>query len=266
MARRRPAKSTLVYTGSLPIERGAVPYEVRAERRRDTRFSLTGRKAYLRVPASTHRDSLPGIIRDFEAWLVGAVTKRPDLASEHRPTAYRDGEVWRLGEYAFRLAIAGADLKGASAKQGSPDEEGVIPLQIKLPRSAREAERAELIEILLYRMAAQRARPAVEVLLDEVNDAHFGVDVHRVKLSPTRSRWGSCSRTGTVSISTRLLGAPPDVLRAVLVHELAHRLEMNHSERFWALVYAAMPDYREWDAWLKREGAGLGWTKDEGAG
>ena len=262
MARGRRAQSQLVYTGSLPIERGAVAYEVRAERRRDTRFSLTGRRAYLRVPAATRREAFPALIREFEAWLRAALAERPDLATAHQPTAFASGQVWRLGDYAFRLHLAEAERRGASAKQGPADAEGIVPLTIVLPGGSDVAKRSGLVERLLYRMAARRARPRLEALLDEINDGHFRVDVHRVKLSPTRSRWGSCSATGTISVSSRLLGAPEEVWRAVLTHELAHRLEMNHSERFWALVYRAMPDYREWDDWLKANGRDLGWAMD----
>ena len=262
MPRRRAAKSQLIFSGTLPIERGAVPYEVRAERRRDTRYSLTARRAYLRVPAALGREAVAAAIREFEVWLGRAVAKRPDLAAEHQPTEHHEGEVWRLGEYAFRLHLAEADVRGASAKHaGEPDAHGVVPLSLKLPRGLAVATRAECIEKLLYRVAARRARPAVEALLDEVNDAHFRVDVHRVKLSPTRTRWGSCSQAGTISISSRLLGAPREVLRAVLVHELAHRLEMNHSARFWALVHGAMPNYAQWDEWLRREGNTLTWKR-----
>lgn len=259
---RKPA-STLVYAGSLAIERGAVPYEVRAERRRDTRFSLTARRGYARVPRGLGREAVARVVAEFESWLARAVARRPDLAAAHRPIDYADGDVWRLGAHAFRLRIAGGPLKGASAKTTGPaDAGGIVPLAITLPPAGSPAERSTQVERLLYRMAARRARPRVEALLDELNDAHFRVDVHRLKLSPTRTRWGSCSATGTISISSRLLGAPEEVLRAVLVHELAHRLEMNHSARFWALVRGAMPAYDRWDGWLRREGGELGWVRD----
>jgi len=95
--------------------------------------------------------------------------------------------------------------------------------------------------------------------LQQINAAHFNVPVTRLKLSPTRSRWGSCSSGGTISISSRLLGAPSKCLHAVLVHELAHGIEMNHSDRFWKLVYDAMPDYDAAHGWLKENGGKLGW-------
>ena len=113
------------------------------------------------------------------------------------------------------------------------------------------------------RLLARKQRGAVEQEVSELNQLHFRVPVKRVKLSATSSRWGSCSTSGTISLSTRLLGAPEFCRKAVIIHELAHGREMNHSDRFWKLVYAAMPDYDAADAWLREEGRGLGWTKIE---
>ena len=73
-----------------------------------------------------------------------------------------------------------------------------------------------------------------------------------------RARWGSCSATGRLSFNYRLVMAPPAVLDYVVLHELAHRREMNHSSRFWALVAAHCPAYREALHWLKRYGPYLG--------
>ena len=66
--------------------------------------------------------------------------------------------------------------------------------------------------------------------------------------------WGSCSEKGNINISTRLLFAPEDVLEYVCIHELAHLIEQNHSEKFWQLVKNAMPNYQEKRKWLKENG------------
>ena len=66
------------------------------------------------------------------------------------------------------------------------------------------------------------------------------------------SSWGTCSSSKNINLSTRLLFAPDGVIEYVCIHELAHMLEMNHSERFWNLVERAMPDYKEKIDWLKQ--------------
>lgn len=86
----------------------------------------------------------------------------------------------------------------------------------------------------------------------------------RITLRDTRSRWGSCSASGGLSYSWRLILAPPDVLSYVAAHEVAHLAEMNHSERFWTAVQSIHGPYSEQRAWLRREGAQLHRYRFEG--
>lgn len=78
-----------------------------------------------------------------------------------------------------------------------------------------------------------------------------------VSVKDTRSRWGSCSSSGRVSFSWRLVLAPPKVLDYVAAHECAHLLEMNHSPAFWAHVHTTFGDHRGIRAWLRRNGEAL---------
>jgi predicted metal-dependent hydrolase len=82
----------------------------------------------------------------------------------------------------------------------------------------------------------------------------LGVPVPPLTIRDTRSRWGSCSSRGRVSLSWRLAMAPSAVADYVVVHELAHLREMNHSKAFWAVVASVAPDYKEPKAWLRRHG------------
>jgi hypothetical protein len=76
-------------------------------------------------------------------------------------------------------------------------------------------------------------------------------------LRDTRSRWGSCTADAGLMYSWRLIMAPPRVLDYVAAHEVAHLVEMNHSDRFWAVVADLMPDYGTQRRWLKSEGHAL---------
>ncbi len=84
-----------------------------------------------------------------------------------------------------------------------------------------------------------------------------GIAVSRVSVRNQQSRWGSCSRRGTISLNWRLVQVPRFVREYVLVHELMHRRELNHSARFWRHVAAVCPRYVEARRWLRRDGAGL---------
>ena len=87
--------------------------------------------------------------------------------------------------------------------------------------------------------------------------AQHAIPVTRVSIRDQQSRWGSCSRRGTISLNWRLVQTPPFVREYVLLHELMHRRELNHSARFWRLVAAACPRYVEARAWLRKDGATL---------
>ncbi|MGH8265521.1 MAG: M48 family metallopeptidase [Steroidobacteraceae bacterium] len=98
-----------------------------------------------------------------------------------------------------------------------------------------------------------RARAVLEPWLAEVA-REIGIDFVRVEIRRQRTRWGSCSRRGVLSLNACLLFQRPEVVRYLLVHELCHRVHMNHSQRFWALVARHEPRFRSLDREL-----GQGW-------
>ena len=99
-------------------------------------------------------------------------------------------------------------------------------------------------------------RELVAMLIDEEAPA-IGVEPARVQIRDQRSRWGSCSTRGTLSFNWRLVLAPFDVLDYVVVHELCHLREPNHSRRFWKLVEQRRPDWRAQRDWLHEHGPEL---------
>ena len=85
----------------------------------------------------------------------------------------------------------------------------------------------------------------------------MGVDYGRITVRCQTSRWGSCSAKGNLNFNWRLILAPEKCLEYVVIHELCHRREFNHSARFWDLVQRQMRDYQVWKDYLKKNGAGL---------
>ena len=82
----------------------------------------------------------------------------------------------------------------------------------------------------------------------------MGIAWLRVRVGDQRTRWGSCSRGGSLNFNYRLVMAPPAILDYVVQHELLHRWQPNHSRKFWALMAAHCPAYRDAVAWLKTDG------------
>ena len=81
-----------------------------------------------------------------------------------------------------------------------------------------------------------------------------GGNYSKITIRDQKTRWGSCSASGTLSFSFRLMMAPPRVLDYVIVHELCHLTHMNHSKEFWNMVESILPDYKEHRKWLKENG------------
>lgn len=158
---------------------------------------------------------------------------------------------------------------------GMPTREGVgigsvIPVEGRLLRLAPGTGRGVRMEgeaLLIPGDPAQagvRAGAFLKALardrLVAASDRHaavIGRRVARVTLRDTRSRWGSCAADGALMYSWRLVMAPPAVLDYVAAHEVAHLVEMNHSDRFWAVVERLYPGWQVQRKWLHAEGQAL---------
>jgi len=82
-------------------------------------------------------------------------------------------------------------------------------------------------------------------------------EINKISIKYNHSNWGSCSSKRNLNFSSKLLFAPDDVIDYVIIHELAHLKEANHSPKFWAIVAKAMPSYKEKKKWLSVNGKNL---------
>jgi predicted metal-dependent hydrolase len=142
-----------------------------------------------------------------------------------------------------------------------PDAE--ISEVVELHREWIEAERAKQrprLRLDPRNVSETEARRAVRELIGMLIDdeaPELGVEPNRVQIRDQRTRWGSCSTTGTLSFNWRLVLAPFEVLDYIVVHELCHMREANHSRRFWKLVEKRRPDWRAQRDWLHEHGPEL---------
>lgn len=102
----------------------------------------------------------------------------------------------------------------------------------------------------LYRKRAQKILPEKTAFYAE----KLGVTFGKISIREQKTRWGSCSSKGNLNFNWRLMLAPDEVIDYVVVHELAHRKEMNHSKAFYQIVESVFPDYKNRQKWLKEQG------------
>ncbi len=221
----------------------AVPIDIYYENRRNVRCSIGKKAAILRLP----RLLLPTEKQKHWKWFESFLKKNEQYLIDHfKKKDYQSGSIISTLEKEYVLSIDETDNKSHSGKL----KNGIIHLRI----NKADPQHKDAIKTILSRIIAADHQSHIERKVKELNHIYFRVPIGKVNLKYTTSRWGSCSSKGNINLSTRLLFAPEDVIDYVIIHELAHRKEMNHSSRFWKLVEDAMPNYKEKEKWLKEHG------------
>lgn len=139
------------------------------------------------------------------------------------------------------------------------DNSAWIEKQLKKAQE-RDARHQGLVPLSTEELQAL-ADKALQVIPPRVGYYAEKIDVTygRITIRNQRSRWGSCSSKGNLNFNCLLMLAPVEVLDSVIVHELCHRKQMNHSAQFYAEIERVFPEYRKWHDWLKQHGESLMW-------
>tara|TARA_R110000850_G_scaffold191091_5_gene317283 strand:- start:5895 stop:6650 length:756 start_codon:yes stop_codon:yes gene_type:complete len=132
--------------------------------------------------------------------------------------------------------------------------EGVIEVFVS---SAWLGQTVRLNKLLRDALKSEAHDDASQLL--ETEAARLGVEFSGPRIADQKTLWGSCTAEGRISLSWRLVMAPPEVLRYVVIHELCHIRHHDHSERFWKLVARQMPEFEQHRRWLGEHGPRLHW-------
>ncbi len=215
------------------------------ENRQNSAVSIGKKSINIRIPLSMNREEQFRSILRMKHWAKARLEKNPP--PKEKVKEYADGELLKVGGIEYKLKITFSQKQSSSARL----EGNTIYLCIssELPKETQNKH----ISSLLSRLIARKRIHGLKEKLYTLNELHFKQKINKIFFKNHKSKWGSCSENGNVNISTKLLFAPDDILDYVCIHELAHLIEHNHSDRFWALVEKAMPDYKEKEKWLKEQ-------------
>lgn len=139
-------------------------------------------------------------------------------------------------------------MRKADVQQFVESKRGWIERHLSKPRPVCPPFTAEELDAL-----AKQARTALPIRVAEFA-SRMGISYGRITIRSQRTRWGSCSGKGNLNFNCLLMLVPAEVRDYVIVHELCHRKELNHSARFWAEVEQVLPDYQIQRRWLKDHG------------
>ncbi len=133
---------------------------------------------------------------------------------------------------------------------GSKLSEGKITIKF----DEQHQKRHERIAAHVRKQIVDGVMPDLLARVNAINGEHFRSKITKVSIRDNLTRWGSCSKSGTISLSFRLLFMPHGILDYVIVHELAHTRYRSHGKRFWAEVERVMPDHKVRRKWLRENG------------
>ncbi len=226
------------------------PVQIIEEYRRNGRVSLASKEIIIRIPTALSSAEKNRTYQWAQDYLKHLYETRPEAFEKYIPVNYSEKRV--LSTFCDDIQIRLKSIP--SARRVSGQMVGNI-LEISMPDhlSANDPMLGDLIAKILRK----KYLPVLDLRVRELNEKHLDVPLERVKMRNSSTRWGSCSSGRNISISTRALLTPESVLNYILVHELCHLREMNHSAAFWNLVSSIDPTYKEKEVWLRRHGGQL---------
>lgn len=231
-----PGTGELVTRAHIGLGNRPLSYTLKRSARR-RRITLTIDEQGLRVgaPLDATQHAIDGMLRSHEGWVLRKLAEWQ--ARRMPPPRWTDGEILTLLGAPLRLTLVSG--RDAPLRNGA---------QLVIGQTAGDLAQAVVSWLKREALACFHARVA-----------HFapalGVPAPDVRLSSARTRWGSCHAAGRVLLHWRLVQCPLRLIDYVVVHELAHLREMNHSPRFWRIVGGLLPDYAARKSEIRTEGS-----------
>ena len=247
MARKTGHQSALIEKRETIVNGQTITYAVkqslRAKRVRLEVRPQTGLTVV--VPRSYNIGQLSGLLKSKERWISRNLARFNHFQSLSSKKELNSGDT---------VPYLGRDLE--LVKRENHDGVGDVILEGNILAVSPGLFKNGILELALERWYRTEAAQLINERTNKLS-SQLGISYKQIVIRGQKTRWGSCSRKKNLSFNWKLIMAPQPVLDYVIIHELVHLKEMNHSKRFWELVAQYCPGWREHKKWLKQHEADL---------
>ncbi len=234
---------------AISIEDVRVPVKILFENRLSHRFSIARKSAIARIPTWYLGPQKTATINAFKRWVEGHYRREPKHFDRFRVRSYEQISELNLMGKPYQLNID----QGQGNKTKAKLNHSAQTIQISKAANGEDVDDVELTKCI-KRIVAKGFKSKVKDRLDYFAKEVVDVEYNMLRLKDSVSNWGSCSGKKNINISIRTLLLPAGMIDYVLIHELCHLKELNHSPKFWAHVKKAMPNYEVAEHWINSNG------------
>jgi predicted metal-dependent hydrolase len=223
---------------------GFVAQVKRTSRIKSATIKVEEGNLFVVVPSTLTQERIKQLLHDKRLW----IKQKLALHTQFKPTSekqYVSGEAFSYLGRNYRLKVTQGELTPIKLVQGC--------LTMSAPKGVRETEMIRGALTFWYKRRAELKLREKLIRYSPI----VGVETNGYKVKSFQSRWGSCTPRGRVDFNWKIIMAPNRVVDYVVVHELCHLKQHDHSPQFWRLVESIMLDYAECKEWLRVNGAGL---------
>ena len=218
-----------------------IPQIIRSRRKTIALVIQPNGELLIRAPKRATKRQINAMLTQHADWIAKKQAQMREAKEKFAPHQFIEGEGFLYLGKSYPLHITGA-------------KKTTLRLWGKNFQIAKSAQaHAEQLFTAWYKKEARK----IFIERVEFYAKKYDFDYAKLKLSSARTRWGSCSSNGNINLTWRLVMAPLEIVDYVVVHELSHLREHNHSKAFWAQVEAILPDYKSRRKWLKEHGKEL---------
>jgi len=213
-------------------------YEIKYSNRKTVNISVErDRSVIVRVPEGLSKEKIKSIVQSKENWINDKIKHEQKYPVKLEPKEFVSGETLMYLGKNYQLSVVDKIIEGVEFNQRF------------LISKSNQKNANKLLKDWYMKRAQLKIEQRVKLFAQ-----HLGVSFNNIKISDMKFRWGSCTPNNNIIFNWRLIKAPLYVLDYLIVHELAHLLEPNHTPKFWNIVSIQVPQYMKAKKWLKEKG------------